>query len=744
MSFGLLESAPAPRCSRARGRLLVTLLVLLCVMLGLTPAFAQDEDSKSRGGSIASPSLLERDEDEVDEVLPDGQTPWVKRGPGDTRPDPEAETEAEPVEEYEAPERKPGEWVKRFPGDTPPKVEKKPSQRNVQELVFEDNDAAPVIRQADESEDSDTSTGDHEAAPALRNLPPPPAAASTGPAGTVTNFFFDTDIREAVNEMSQQGGKRVIVAPEVDGIVTMSFNQIPLREALELMITGTGYMLIETPDYFIIASREVDSTSFIDLSETRLISLDYLDAKTAVTLLAKPLQEYVSADNERNLLSISAPPQVMERIAKDVATLDAAPRQMVLETRIVVMESEDVMNLGLEWEGPTAVAGALSNSNLHGGLAPTLGNSWPWAVQLGLNAENEFTDSLNVRLNMMAANDQITVLANLHVLALDGEEAEVSVTTEEYFEILSQGLYSQSQLEQVEAGTIMKMTPRVSENGDVKLSISTEVSDVVSRGENDLPVVTRRLASSSVRVKDGGTVVVAGLTDDRNRDNYRKVPGLGDIPGLSSAFRNTGRDRRTRQILVFVTPRLMKTGEPGEELIAKKNIALVDEELFRGELLQAISRLHSRNAMAETSADTTVPSNLPPQPDAGLVEAVPIPMDSKLEPMPPIPSEPAPVQKSDAGQPPSSVSTAVLPPEPDNSDPEQALAPKAEAVSQGRSAGNFNWKQAQGTEQIRRIGLRMPRQARTQASPDLDAMAVLQPSDFSALDTKVGIVEAQS
>jgi type II secretory pathway component GspD/PulD (secretin) len=582
------------------------------------PAQAQT----SRGGSIASPSLTEEQDQQTQDAefpIPPAVRLEIEQAAaaeqdkagdedaagageaGDTAGDPNEETTGTPQDM---------ETTEPDLATEPPQSVALPDTAEQPVTFGQGNlDAPPIIYQATPSATPSATPQEAQQTIPLTPVGPPVATGAPG-AGTsagVDNFFYETDIRQAAAELSQQGGKRVIVAPEVEGVVTMSFSGVPLKEALELLVAGTGYLLIEAPDYFLIVSPQVESTSFLEISETRLISLDYLKAATARTLLPKALQEYVAADEERNLLSVSAPSQVLDRILKDLAVLDAAPRQMVLQTRIVVMESEDVMNLGFEWEGPTATAGAFSNSGLHGALAPLNAPAWPWAIQAGLTPAQEFTNALNVRLNMMATTDQITVLANLHVLALDGEEAEVSVTTEEYFEILTQGFYTQSQLEQVEAGTILKMTPRVSENGDIKLTISTEVSDVVSRRNNDLPVVTRRLASSSVRVHDGGTVVVAGLTDDRNRNNHQKVPGLGDVPLLSSAFRNTGRDRRKRQILVFVTPRLMKTGEPGEELISRKNIAPVDEDVFRQELIESLERLRLRKAHPTGSAVVVVP-----------------------------------------------------------------------------------------------------------------------------------------
>ncbi len=218
---------------------------------------------------------------------------------------------------------------------------------------------------------------------------------------------------------------------------------------------------------------------------------------------------------------------------------------------------------------------------------------WPWGIQIGYSPDQEFTNALLLTLNLMAGNDQATVVASPQVMALDGEEAQIKVTTEEYFEILTRGFYTQSELEQIEAGTILKVTPKISQNGDITLTMSNEVSDVVARGSGGLPVVTRREASSTVRVQDGGTVVIAGLMDNRTRFSAQKVPGIGAVPVLGNPFRNDATERTARQVFVFITPRLLDPEAPDTRhaFIEREAIPLVDEDTFREELKASLKRL---------------------------------------------------------------------------------------------------------------------------------------------------------
>jgi type II secretory pathway component GspD/PulD (secretin) len=113
-------------------------------------------------------------------------------------------------------------------------------------------------------------------------------------------------------------------------------------------------------------------------------------------------------------------------------------------------------------------------------------------------------------------------------------------------------------MQEIESGTSLQITPHIGDNNDITLEISVEVSDSIARGsETDLPVVTRRTAQNTVRIKDGGTVALAGLTENRTRTDERRVPGLSKLPLIGKLFESTNRENSSREIAVFVTARIV-------------------------------------------------------------------------------------------------------------------------------------------------------------------------------------------
>jgi len=262
-----------------------------------------------------------------------------------------------------------------------------------------------------------------------------------------------------------------------------------------------------------------------------------------------------------------------------------------------------MLNIGVEWGMPAAQAGFFSNAFQHGTLPPDQADpagKWPWGVSVGLSFDNTFTNSLNAALNLLRENNKADIIASPQVVAKDGERSRIQAITEEYFMMtapVNQSMfYSQSQLETVKSGTTLEITPRIGDNNDINLELAVEVSDSIPKGRGtDLPVVTRRTAQNSVVIRDGGTVAVAGLTENRTREKESRVPFLSDIPGIGRLFRNNDSDRGTREIAVFVTAHIVPehamatTGQlPGPGVSSRLTSPAGDS--FQQELRDSLSR----------------------------------------------------------------------------------------------------------------------------------------------------------
>jgi type II secretory pathway component GspD/PulD (secretin) len=309
------------------------------------------------------------------------------------------------------------------------------------------------------------------------------------------------------------------------------------------------------------------------------LTMNYVTAEAAVGLLSTAFKPYVQAEIglpgvDTYAVAVTAPPALMERIIADLEQIDHIRQQVLLDARIVTMERGNLLNLGVTWNWPTLDAGLFSNDlrNKAGGLGLLdFGGKVASGFQIGYTPDSTFTNSLQATLNLLAQNDEATIIANPQALAQDGKLAEISVMTEEYYFMTGNqgqtvGFFNYySELEKVESGTKLSITPHIGDNNEITLALAIEVSNSIPRGrESDLPVVTRRTANSTVRIKDGGTVALAGLTENKTRTAKRRTPGLSKLPLIGGLFKNTNDEGASREIAVFVTAHLIP--EPGRTI----------------------------------------------------------------------------------------------------------------------------------------------------------------------------------
>ncbi|MEN6337123.1 MAG: M56 family metallopeptidase, partial [Phycisphaerales bacterium] len=261
-----------------------------------------------------------------------------------------------------------------------------------------------------------------------------------------------------------------------------------------------------------------------ELTETHRLRLNHKKAQSAKELLPREYQQYVQAqdpgDCEPNdaghILTITAPAAIAGAIQDAVRKLDAPPRQVLLDVRIVEAERADLLKSGVEWQFPT-----VSAERIH----------------LGYSPDATFTNSLLATLNRLAATHQADILSNPQIVAMDGHTAQLRSTQEEWY-LMSDPPAVPPGFQRSESGTILNITPRIGDSNAITLETAIEVFNTVP-GHNgpDLPIVTRRQAKSAITITTGGTVAVAGLTSKQS-------------------------DQTTKEIAVFITATLVPEGGP--------------------------------------------------------------------------------------------------------------------------------------------------------------------------------------
>jgi len=399
----------------------------------------------------------------------------------------------------------------------------------------------------------------------------------------ISNTFVDDPLIDTLQSIAAEANVTIIPDETVLGNVTCTLKDVTIETALDIVLAGTPYVWKKTEHFYLVASGQITTAGiqnamFPQMSETRRMTMSYVTAEAAVGLLSTAFRPYVQAEigppgTDTYTVVVTAPPALAERITDDLKQIDKVRLQVLLDARIVVMKRGNLLNLGVQWGFPTISAGLFGN-DLQGRGAGLLdfGGKVASGFTIGYTPDATFTNSLTATLNLLAQNDEATIIANPQVLAQDGKMADISVMTEEYYFMTGNqnqqgaGFFGSyySELEKVESGTKLNITPHIGDNNDITLALAIEVSDSIPRGrESELPVVTRRTSTSTVRIKDGGTVAVAGLTENRTRTDKRRVPGLSKLPLIGGLFKNTNDEGASREIAVFVTAHLIP--EPSQD-----------------------------------------------------------------------------------------------------------------------------------------------------------------------------------
>jgi len=434
---------------------------------------------------------------------------------------------------------------------------------------------------------------------------------------TVDNVWVDVPLRQVLRDISVQAGVTIGVDPAVrDTLISLEASDLPLEECLRRVAAGQGIIVRQVSsagNLYVVGTGKPGSPSFFELSESERVYLHYVTAKHVRDSLPRDLQLYVSSGERPTEVLVFAPPDRLKQILQMIGDLDARPCQIVLEVLVVELSQDAGSKLGIDWE--------LSGRDGRLVIAETP-DAFEGLLRLTSVDERAFS-VLQVRLRMLIREGLAAIRSRPRVATLNGERAIIDVAREEYFTILTDvnGEFLRTELQVIKSGVSLKMMPQLGENGDITVDVSTEVSEVTSRPgdvsddngvQGTLPAVRRRTAETRVRVKDGDAIVIGGLVESESREEVKRVPVLGSIPLLGRLFRSTQSIEEEKEVVIFITPRLVKEGE--SPLADRHSLINVDEELTalkreeNPEGLNPAGLALLREGVAEAAASGVVPT----------------------------------------------------------------------------------------------------------------------------------------
>lgn len=326
----------------------------------------------------------------------------------------------------------------------------------------------------------------------------------------------------------------------------------------------------------------------------------------------------VSADKASNALIVVASPSDYQSLLQVIKQLDTKRRQVYVEAMIIEATIDRLKDLGAQWRmtaqknGNPIVIGGFGTMNqaalqsvlmgLQGATVGGMGNFLNVPVT-SINPDGTVrTDILNIPgyaalFSLNEFKDAINVLSTPQLLTSDNKEAEIVVGENVPFISKREADPTRtvsvfSTIERKDVGITLKLTPQITEGDYVKLDIYQEISALKqNQTENILvsvgPTTTKRSTRTSVFVKDEQTVVIGGLMQDRDEEITTKMPLLGDIPLLGWAFKNKSHSKTKTNLLVFLTPHIVKESRRLAMITQekRKEFSLAENETAEGEIL---------------------------------------------------------------------------------------------------------------------------------------------------------------
>ncbi len=315
-------------------------------------------------------------------------------------------------------------------------------------------------------------------------------------------------------------------------------------------------------------------------ADNQLPDENYVDQPQATEL---PKRVRVVADDSNNSLLIFATATSFERIKQVLEEIDSVPNQVLLEAVIAEVTLDDDLKFGVRW--------FLGDDKNHG----TFSDLASGAVASAFPGFSYFLKSNDIgfALNAISSVTDVKVLSAPSLVVLDNKSAtlqvgdQVPIVTQSAKGTAAGDAPIVNNVELKDTGVILRVTPRVNDSGLVTLDIEQEVSSVIKTTTSgiDSPTIRQRKLKTSVVVNDSEALALGGLIQERETTGKSKVPVLGDIPIIGTAFRNKSNAVSRTELIIFIRPRVIRDVNEARRVTAefRKELSVQAPRVRRGE-----------------------------------------------------------------------------------------------------------------------------------------------------------------
>ncbi|QCA03001.1 DNA uptake porin HofQ [Pantoea vagans] len=361
----------------------------------------------------------------------------------------------------------------------------------------------------------------------------------------------------------------LMIAPEVEGSLSLRLDNLPWHQALDLVARMAKLTLIEQDNVLLVypeswqQAQQQEKLQQTPLQQ-RAVILRYASASEVHASLLTERQSLmtprgsVTVDKRTNALLLRDTAAALKETERWIRALDLPLEQIELSAHIVTISEEHLQELGVKWglqAGDAAVTDILHHPRLDIPLAVTSPG-----ISVGMALARIGGQLLDLELSALEQENQIEIIASPRLFTSHQQTASIKQGTEIPYEV-SAGNSGATSIEFKEAVLGMEVTPTISGNGRIQLKIHISQNmpgRSIRTGDSDILSIDKQEIETQVTVSDGQTLALGGIFQQQRSHGENKVPLLGNVPLIGGLFRQQSEQRQKRELVIFITPRLVR------------------------------------------------------------------------------------------------------------------------------------------------------------------------------------------
>ena len=413
----------------------------------------------------------------------------------------------------------------------------------------------------------------------------PMEEVSVGEEGRVSLDFRDADIRNVFKILAFKSGVNIVASPEVQGAVSIQLNDVPWQQALEVILQTYGYAYDRKGNIIIVTTienlkqRREDAALLAEQEPllTRTFMLNFAKASSIIASVEKMKSERGSVDfDERtNTIIVTDINEKIVLIEGVVDSLDSTTPQVLIEAKIVETQLTDTDRLGFDWTAKVSLSGASRPISYPFKEGQSDNRFMPSAFPTPDEEEFSFgtlsfSESQAV-FEALKSRSDTDILSNPRIVTLDNQPAQIVVGSQypipTYTYNEEQARLQVSGWEYKDIGIIFDVTPHVNNAGYITIDVEpkiTAILDFVTVENTSLPRLSNESSKTSVIIKDGETLVIAGLIKSQTTVTKKRLPYIGNIPVVGAVFAKNEDTVSKTDLIIFMTPHNVTPEIPSE------------------------------------------------------------------------------------------------------------------------------------------------------------------------------------